>query len=412
MRGNSIKSLLKIPGFKVTKIESREKELHFWVEAYKRNKGVCSGCGKSHLSGYHSSKRMVAEDARTCGRRVFLHILKRRFYCPMQDRIMTEAIEWIEKGARATKIFCKEVYRLTAITTNQEAGWYLSLDDEKIYRMDRACLNRLAKEKLEPPPAGANLSVDEVSYRKYHRYLTNVIDTDRKLVIWNQKGRKAEVLDQYYEGIGEENCQKIESVALDGARTYIASTNKHAVNALVVYDRFHATQKINQVLDRVRKDELQKARKEENQELVQLTHCRQRFMLLKNKKNLTDKQEVTLKKLCELNEPIYQALLLKESFLSIYACENEQQAQEQLLAWLDQAFSSSLAPFHRLAESMAHKAQLILNWFKKRISSAISEGFNNKIKRLKRMAYGYRDIEYFKLKIHQHCGLLNPKLAT
>jgi len=330
----------------------------------------------------------------------------------MQDRIMTEAIEWIEKGARATKIFCKEVYRLTAITTNQEAGWYLSLDDEKIYRMDRACLNRLAKEKLEPPPAGANLSVDEVSYRKYHRYLTNVIDTDRKLVIWNQKGRKAEVLDQYYEGIGEENCQKIESVALDGARTYIASTNKHAVNALVVYDRFHATQKINQVLDRVRKDELQKARKEENQELVQLTHCRQRFMLLKNKKNLTDKQEVTLKKLCELNEPIYQALLLKESFLSIYACENEQQAQEQLLAWLDQAFSSSLAPFHRLAESMAHKAQLILNWFKKRISSAISEGFNNKIKRLKRMAYGYRDIEYFKLKIHQHCGLLNPKLAT
>jgi len=55
------------------------------------------------------------------------------------------------------------------------------------------------------------------------------------------------------------------------------------------------------------------------------------------------------------------------------------------------------------------KAQYILNWFRKKISPAISERFNNKIKRLKRMAYGYKDIEYFRLKIHQHCGLLNPR---
>lgn len=56
--------------------------------------------------------------------------------------------------------------------------------------------------------------------------------------------------------------------------------------------------------------------------------------------------------------------------------------------------------------------QYILNWFYKKVSSAISEGFNNKIKRLKRMAYGYKDINYFRLKIHQHCGLLNPRLNT
>jgi len=62
-----------------------------------------------------------------------------------------------------------------------------------------------------------------------------------------------------------------------------------------------------------------------------------------------------------------------------------------------------------LAEKFKNKAQYILNWFKKRISSAISEGINNKIKRLKRMAYGYRDVRYFLLKIHQHCGLLSPR---
>ncbi|MBU0710918.1 transposase, partial [bacterium] len=81
-----------------------------------------------------------------------------------------------------------------------------------------------------------HISVDEVSYRKYYRYLTNVIDTDKRLVIWNDKGRKKEILNRYYESIGAVNCSKIKTVALDGAQTYISSTNKYAVNAMIVYD--------------------------------------------------------------------------------------------------------------------------------------------------------------------------------
>lgn len=80
--------------------------------------------------------------------------------------------------------------------------------------------------KLVPPPAAVNLSVDEVSYKKYHRYLTNVVDADERAIVWNDRGRKTEVLDRYYIGIGEDNCSRIESVALDGARTFISSTNK------------------------------------------------------------------------------------------------------------------------------------------------------------------------------------------
>jgi transposase len=86
-----------------------------------------------------------------------------------------------------------------------------------VYRSVRdRTLEEKARQKLPPPPAAIHISVDEVSYRKYHRYLTNVIDTDRKLLIWNQKGRKSEVLNQYFEGIGKDGCQKIETVARDG----------------------------------------------------------------------------------------------------------------------------------------------------------------------------------------------------
>ena len=290
-----------------------------------------------------------------------------------------------------------------------EAGWYLGVDDESIYRMDKSILEELFEKRLVPTPVSVNNSVDEVAWQKHHRYLTNVIDTDKKVVTWNEKGRKAEVLDKYYESLGTENCKKIQSVAMDGARTYIASTSKYAVNAMIVLDRFHATQKATTAADQVRRDELSKARKNENEELIELTNCKQRFILLKNRSKLSERQTATLERLCEINQPIYKALLLKESFLQTYCLNTVEEAQKHLQEWIDQAVLSELKPFVELAQSVKDKMQYILNWFTKKISSAISEGFNNKIKRLKRMAYGYRDIHYFKLKIHQHCGYLNPR---
>ena len=236
-----------------------------------------------------------------------------------------------------------------------------------------------------------------------------MVDTDEKAVIWNDRGRKTEVLDRYYAGIGEDNCKGIESVALDGARTYIASTGKYAVNALIVYDKFHIMQKLNWAVDMTRKQELRRARKENNNELVDLINCRQRFILLKNKGNLSESQAGYLKRLCEINEPIYKAMLLKESFLGVYDYEFPEEAQGYLENWIKDALSSAVETFRIIAESFRDKLQYIINRFRKKISSAISEGINNKIKRLKRMAYGYKDVDYFRLKIHQHCGLLNPR---
>ena len=409
---HGIKKLLNIPGYKITDTSFTDGEIHIYLEPYKKGKPICSQCSEAHTKGYHNSQLARAEDLSISGRRVYLHIHKRRYRCPHDGKIHTEDIPWLKKWSRVTVRFSEYVSKLTAITTNQEAGWFLGLNDETVYRIDKEALEEKAKEKLFPPPAATHISVDEVSYRKYHRYLTNVVDTDRKLIIWNEKGRKSEVLNQYFQGIGENNCKRIESVALDGARHYISSSNHYAVNALIVYDKFHIMQKLNNAVDTVRKQELRKARTEKNDELVDLISCKQRFILLKNKGNLSSRQSSYLHLLCELNDPIYRAMLLKESFLTVYSCDNEIEARTVLSQWIKEAASSTLESFIALAQSFTDKMQYILNWFKRKISSAISEGFNNKIKRLKRMAYGYKDIDYFRLKIHQHCGLLNPRLEA
>lgn len=410
MQVYSIKKRLNIPEYKITEILSEtEKEMYIKLEPYKRKPFVCSGCGQVHKIGQHGLEESEAEDLSMFEKRVYLHVLKRRYKCPVDGRTHIEEVPWLKKYSRVTKRFAEKVNRLTAITTNQEAGWFLGLDDEVVYRIDKEILEEQFVKRLVPPPAALNLSVDEVSYRKYHRYLTNVVDTDEKAVIWNDKGRRMEVLDRYYIAIGEDNYKKIESVALDGARTYIGSTSRYAVNAMIVYDKFHVVQKLNWAVDMTRKQELRKSRKDENSELVELMNCRQRFILLKNKNNLTENQVGYLKRLCEVNEPIYKAMLLKESFLKIYDYQAPEEAQSYLENWIKEALSSAVETFRIIAESFRDKLQYIINWFRKKISSAISEGINNKIKRLKRMAYGYKNVEYFRLKIHQHCGLLNPR---
>lgn len=410
MQVYSIKKRLNIPEYKITAIlKETDKEIHIKLEPYKRKPFVCSGCSQVHKIGQHALEESTVEDLSMLEKRVYLHVLKRRYKCPVDHRTHIEELPWLKKYSRITKRLAEKVNRLTAITTNQEAGWFLGLDDEVIYRIDKEILEEQYVARLLPPPAAINLSVDEVSYRKYHRYLTNVVDTEEKAVIWNDRGRRREALDRYYPAIGEDNCKNIESVALDGARTYTASTQRYAVKATIVYDKFHVLQKLNGAVDMVRKQEWHKARKDENKELMELMNCRQRFILLKKKANLTEKQSGYLERLCKANEPIYKAMLLKESFLKVYDYNDPVAAEEYLLGWIKDAIESSLDMFKKIAESFLDKLQYIINWFRKKISSAISEGINNKIKRLKRMAYGYKDIDYFRLKIHQHCGLLNPR---
>ena len=109
---------------------------------------------------------VVVEDMRISGKRVFLHVAKRKSLCNEDGRIRVEEIEWIR--GRFTRRFAEQINRLTAITTNTEAGLFLELDDETVCRIDRSMLEELALERLEPVPPPRHMSVDEVAWQKWH----------------------------------------------------------------------------------------------------------------------------------------------------------------------------------------------------------------------------------------------------
>jgi transposase len=409
MQVNSVTELLGIANYKVAYIAHHsEKKIELVVQPQEPKPCVCSGCGKVHNTTVHSVDMVRVEDLPISGKRVFLHVSKRKSLCLEDGRIRVEALDWIR--GRVTRRFADYVYRLTSITTNKEAGWFLGLDDEKVYRIDREIIEELAKETLEKIEPPRHMSVDEVAWQKWHKYVTNVVDIEKRKVIWNHNGRGKSILDRFYREIGKEGCRKIDAVVSDGARGFTASTRQHLKNALIVLDHFHVKKYLNDAIDAVRKEELGKARKDNNEELSTILHCNKRFILMQNK--VTDKKRDLLEKLSSMNEKIYKAMLLKEQFLAIYHAEDRKMAFANLREWIVTAIKSRIPSFVELGYKFFRKRHYVLNYFVCRITSSISEGINNKIKRLSRMAYGYKDVKYFLLKIHQHCGLLNPKLST
>jgi transposase len=406
MHFKTITKLLNLPNvIVIDALECDDGHYHFVVTLSDiADPPVCSWCGAVHTS-VHSKGQMRVEDQQLLGCRVFLYLEKRKCRCP-DGGIHVEYLPWLH--GRFTRRFAEQINRLTAITTNSEAGWFFGLDDEVVYRIDRAILQEKADDLLAPTPAPKAISVDEVAWKKGHSYVTNVVDIDKRAVIWNHDKHGKTVLDAFYESLTPEERAAIEVVACDGAKGFLSSSRHYAEKALIILDHFHTKAYLSAALEDVRKLELAKAKKDEGQsELAGLLHCKQRFILLRNKPSR--KKTQTLKRLEQLNEPVYKAMLLKEQFVTIYEYRQKKDAQPALRAWIGDALRSGLEPFKELAMKLFRKRHYVLNFFVQRITSAISEGINNKIKRLKRMAYGYRDVAYFLLKIHQHCGLLNPR---
>jgi len=267
MQLDTVRKVLGIANFKVEyMVHHSEKKIELVLKQTAYLPCVCSGCGRVHNTAVHSVNTVKVEDLPISGKRVFLHVPKRKSFCLEDGSIRVEEHEWIM--GRVTRRYAEQIYRLTSITTNKEAGWFLGMDDEKVYRIDRKMLEELALKKLEHIEAPRYMSVDEVAWQKWHKYVTNVVDIDKRKIIWNHDGRGKAVLDKFYHEIGKKGCKEIQAVASDGARGFISSTKEHLKNALIVLDHFHVKKYLNDAVDTVRKEELGKAKETRRQGII------------------------------------------------------------------------------------------------------------------------------------------------
>ncbi len=333
-------------------------------------------------------------DLDLCGKECYI-IIETCHICCSCGYYGIEKLDFLDKYARYTKRFVEYVAMLCERMCLKDAAKVAKINWKTAKRIDKEALKKFVKDLKEVNPT--QIGIDEIAYEKGHKYLTIVRDLNGG-VIWVGEGRAKEDLDKFFIELGEKKCKKITVAVIDMWKPYIASI-KENTNAEIVFDKFHVAKKINEVVDNIRKKEFAKADKEER---INMKH--KRFLILSRRKNLKPEEVESLDILIKQNNPLYVAYLMKEQGLDVFDEGDPINGIARLHKWINNIIETGIEEFKGVIETIKNYLYGIVNYFKYRLTNAASEGFNTKITVIKRRAYGFRDLEYFKLKILQSCS--------
>jgi transposase len=306
----------------------------------------------------------------------------------------------VDDYQRQTTRFDEFLFALCDRMTIMDAAKLLRVNWKRAYQVDKHTLQRL--RATTPVPELYAIGVDEISFKKRHRYFTLIYDlANPNGVLFAAEGRSAESLAAFFKQLPQDMRQKIQVVAMDMWEPYAKVVAKYLPQAAIVYDRFHLKKHLNECLDELRKSIVRQSAASD-QSVIKGT----KWVLLKNQENHSAKEQEHLEQLRQLNSPLYSAYLLKEDFDQFFQSPSAKEANAFLDNWISSIPKAIYSAFLPFIDMVKRHLSNILTYFKYRYTNSIAEGINNKIKVLKRMAYGYKDKDYFKLKIYRKCGYL------
>lgn len=388
----AFKRLLRLDGVNVTDVVFGINVITVTV-ALRRRRLVCPHCG------YKTSARYDTRPGPSTWRHldlgawaVKIEATLRRLSCPAHG-VVVEAVPFARPGAHLTRDLDDLVAWLatrmdkTSITRLCRVSWRT---------VGRAC-QRVVDTELDPGRLDGlfRIGVDEISWRKHHKYLTLVVDHDRGKVIWGAEGKDAKTLDGFFDELGPQRSGVIEAVSLDLGPAFIKSVTApgHAPQAVVCADPFHIVKLVGDALDEVRRDLWQTLRKLPDDRYARdFKGCR--WALLKNPDDLTDNQAVQLRRIRRTRGGIWRAYEMKEQFRAIFAGDlTRAEAAALLDRWCSRAQRSRLEPFIKAARTIRHRRDLILNAIEHGISNGRVEGLNNKVRLIVRRAYGFHSAD-------------------
>src|SRR5690554_432373 len=353
----------------------------------------CSGCHQPTSAIHDTTIRRVRERD-LLQYRLWLEVPVRRVRCAACGP-RVEHIRWLPGCQRLTAAMIHWVESLVRLMPVQHVAQLLGLHWHTVKAIDQ---QRLQRDVAEPDKRRIRrLIMDEFALFKGHRYATVVIDADTQQVLWVGEGRSRAAVRPFFAWLGPETCGQIEAVAMDMNTALDLEVQHHCPQARVVYDLFHVVAKFGrEVIDRVRVDQANQLRHDRPaRTLVK----RSRWLLLRNRSHLKDDQALKLEELLQANQPLMTAYLLKDQLKELWYAPSEAEARRRWREWLQLAMSSGLAPVHQFARRLTSYVDGIIASARYRMNTSVLEGMNNKIKVLKRMAYGYWDNDYFFLKI-------------
>jgi transposase len=359
-----------------------------------------------------------------------VHARLRRVRCP-EHGVLVEGVPFARYGARFTRDFEDLVAWLVTRIDQTAASRLVRIDWQTVGRIIR----RVAEEHIDERRLEGlfEISIDEVAWRKGHRYLTLVGDHVRRCAVWGAEGKGQAAADEFFAELDPEhtalrrfteqvksdlgldlldgepfptapNARQIRAVTMDMGPGYAASVRRHAPQAQIAIDNYHVAALASGALDEVRREHWQELRASGEKDAAKAFKDA-RWSLLKNPDDLTDRQHETLNALHAAGGKVPRAWELKETVRAIFAPGlTEHDVAPMIDRLLSRLSRSRMEPFVRLGRTIRKHREGILTARRLGLSNARAESLNNKVKLIVRRAYGFHSAAAALALVHLACG--------
>lgn len=394
-----IRKQLRLKAHKVTHVEETEEGMIVSIDRLGGRLLRCGVCGRRCRAVHSIRKEREWQDLSMRKLPLKLRYRPRRVKCP-RCGVRVEAFPWAGPWARVTTALSNAVAVLARELSWQGTAREYGLNWKTVATIVRSTVKYGLENRARPPVHV--IGIDEVSRRKGQVYLTVVYDLQRRVLLWVGEDRTEEAVRKFFtEEMGRRRCRTLQVVCMDMWAPYAKLVREHAVNAQILFDRFHIVKHLNEAVDEARRELWRRLSRKQRVDFKGT-----RWLLLKNPWNLDDDQKERLSTLVRWNTPLVRAWYLKESFQLFWTYQQPWRAKQHLLKWMNSAMRSRLEPFKKFVRMLRSHLDGVLAWTKTRLSNGAVEGMNNKIKSVSHRSFGFRSAKNFIAAIYHCCARL------
>jgi transposase len=408
-----LKRLLRLDGARVVGVEITDGEdgevVVVDVARHARRRMRCSRCGQRVRAIYDRQQRSWRhlDLART---RLVVRAEVRRVSCPACG-VAAEAVPWARPGSRFTRALEDTCVWLVRAAPKVVVAELMRIDWATVGRM----IERVVGEQQAAAPGDGldglrRIGLDEVAYRKGHRYLLCVVCHDSGRVVWAAPGRSQAVAASFFAQLGPERCQLLEAVSVDLHGGWLGVIRAHCATAAVCADPFHVVKLAGEALDELRRADWQRLREEDPERAKWLKGTR--FLLRRRADTLRPAARTVLEELAETNHDVYRGWLLVDQLRAVYAAGDRDEARALLDEWVFAAATSDLEPFVRCAITLDRHGDAVANAVELRITNARLEAMNSTVRLMSHRARGFRRLSSLLSMITLVCGRVPVALPT
>jgi len=394
-----IRKQLHLKAHTVTKVEETDEYMLVHIDRLGKRLLRCGVCRQRCLEVHDIRREREWRDLSMRKLPLKLRYRPRRVECP-RCGVRVEDFPWAEPWARVTTALSNAVAGLARELSWKGTAREYGLNWKSVATIVKRAVQYGLKHRKRPPVHA--IGIDEVSRRKGQVYLTVVYDLERRVLLWVGDNRTEEAVRPFFtKEMGPRRCRTLQVVCMDMWAAYAKLVRDHAVNAQILFDRFHIVKHLNEAVDAARRDLWRQLTTKER-----VSFKGTRWLLLKNPWNLSSGQKERLSTLVRWNSPLVRAWYLKESFQLFWTYKQPWRAKQHLLKWMNSAMRSRLEPFKKFVGMLRSHLDGVLAWTKTRLSNGAVEGMNNKIKSISHRSFGFRTAEAFIAAIYHCCARL------